>query len=65
MDNFKNKTPPNGERSEESCEPSSRIVGIPVVVEPVVVRHPLPVLEVRVTDAQVVVGVAVCRECFL
>lgn len=41
-----------------SCE-RGRVVVIPAIVEPVVVRVPLSVVEVQVTDIQVAVLVAV------
>jgi hypothetical protein len=43
------------ERNEESCEHHSRIVGVPVVIEPVVVHDPLAIVPVEVTDIEVAV----------
>ena len=52
----KNKTPPPKQRrNEESCDGSSRVVAVPVIVEPVVVRHHLVVIPVAIPDIQVVV----------
>lgn len=42
-----------------SCETSSRVVAIPIVVEPVVVELPLPVVPVEATNVEVAVSVAV------
>jgi hypothetical protein len=53
---FKNKTLPFRERNEVSCERRRRVVAVPVVVEPVVVRHHTAVVPVAVPDIQVAVG---------
>lgn len=48
------------ERNEESCEKSRRVVAIPVVVEPVIVPVPHVIVEIEVTNIEVVVRIAVC-----
>ena len=40
----------------------SRVVGVPVIVEPIVVPDPLVVVPVEVTDVEVAIGVAVLYE---
>lgn len=41
------------------CENSSRVIGVPAVVEPVVVPLPPAVIEAEITHAQAAIGVAV------
>ena|GEM_PF-1549015 len=53
-----NKTLPRRERNEESCENRGRVIGIPVVVEPVVVPVPPAAVPVEVKDVAVAVWVA-------
>ena len=58
---IKKTLPTNSEeRNKENSTQSRRVVAIPVVVEPVVVRVPPVVVEVEVTHVQVAVRVAVC-----
>jgi len=45
------------ERNEESCEGNGRVVGIPVIVEPVVVPVPLAVVEVQVQHVPIAIRV--------
>lgn len=45
-----------------SCEHRRRVVGVPVVVEPVVAPVPHAIVPVEVTNVEVVVGVAVLYE---
>ena len=52
-------------RNEESCTQESRIVLIPVVVEPIVVPVPCVAIPVEITNVQVAIGVAVCMKCRL
>ena len=61
MDNSQNKTPPTNSRgrNEMSYGNRSRVVGVPVIVEPVVVPVPPVVVPVEVTDVEVAIGVAV------
>ena len=47
------------ERNEIGCEQSRRIVAVPIVVKPVVVPIPHTIVEVEVTNIQVVVRVVV------
>ena len=47
--------------NEESCEAESRIVVVPVIVEPVPVQHDLPVVLDEVRGVQV--AIAVPNEC--
>lgn len=63
MDNFQRKTPPpqRRERNEVSCEPSSGILNVPLIVEVVVVPVPPRVLEVEVTHVQVVLVAVSCE----
>ena len=44
------------------CENSSRLIGVPVVVEPVVAVMPLIVVEVEITDVLIANAVAVLYE---
>ena len=45
-----------------SCGHRSRVVVVPVIVEPVVVPIPRTVVPIEVTDVEVAIGVAVsCR----
>lgn len=46
-------------RNEESCENGGGVVGVPVVVEPVVVRDPATVVPVQVANVEVATSVAV------
>lgn len=65
MDNSQNKTPPlpkKGRGNEETGEDRGRVVGVPPVVEIVVVHVPPTVVPVQVADVQVPVGVAITRE---
>ena len=64
MARSKNKTLPKiRERNEEICEQSRGVIAVPAVVKPVVVPIPRPVVEVQITDIQVVgARVAVCME---
>lgn len=57
---FQNKTLPQNlkERNKESCAQDSRVAGIEIVVEPVVVPVPLIAVPVEVTDVQVAIRVA-------
>ena len=41
------------------CENSSRVVRVPIVVEPVVVPIPRAIVEVQITDVLVAIAVAV------
>lgn len=60
MDNFQNKTlPKKRERNEEIFGHRSRVVVVPVVIEPVVVPVPPVVVPVKVTHVEVAIGVAV------
>ncbi len=60
MDSSIDKTLPiSRERNEDSSENSSRVVGVPVVVEPVVVPVPPTVVPVEVTNVGVAVRVAI------
>ena len=59
MVSWKNKTPlPQQRRNEENCERRRRVVTVPVVVEPVVVRHDLAVVPVTIPNVEVTVRVA-------
>ena len=50
------KTPlPEQGRNEKSCERSRRVVDVPVVVEPVVVRYNLALVPVTIADVEIVV----------
>lgn len=49
-------------RSEEGCAQRSRIVVVPIVVEPVVVPVPPVAVPVEVTNVQVAIGVAIMCE---
>ena len=59
---MKNKTLPqkSWERNEITFAQSRGVVAVPVVVEPVVVRAPLAIVEVEVTDVEIAIRVAVC-----
>lgn len=62
MDNSPNKTPPpERRRNEESCENGRRVVGVPIVVEPVHVPVPLAVIPVEVQ--RIAVAVRVPEDC--
>ncbi len=62
MDNSPNKTPPGNERrNEESCEAQSRVIVVPVVVEPVPVQDNLTTVLDEVRDVEVTI--AVLHEC--
>ena len=55
-----NKTPLLKQgRNEESCEQSRGVVGVPVVIEPVVVPVPPIAVPVEVTNIEVAIRVAV------
>lgn len=47
------------ERNENGCAYERRVVGVPVIVQPVVVPVPPVAVPVQVADVQVVVPVAV------
>jgi len=49
-------------RNEENFGNQSRVVGVPVVVEPVVVPVPPVAVPVEVTNVEVAIGVAVLCE---
>ena len=55
------KPPPNifGGGNEKICERQSRVVGIPVIAKPVVVRDPLTTVPIQVTDIKVAIAIAV------
>jgi len=66
MASFQNKTLLIKERNKETCEHRRRVVGVPVVVEPVVVPVPLAVVPVQVQDIAVATRTAKdCMECLL
>ena len=54
---FKRKTLPikNRERNEKICAQRSGVIVVPIIVEPVVVRIPLIVVEVQITDVEIVI----------
>ena len=59
-DSLIDKTLPiSRERNEDSSENSSRVVRVPVVVEPVVVPVPPTIVPVEVTNVEVAVRVAI------
>ena len=53
-----------GYRMNRFCA-ERRVVGVPVVVEPVVVPVPLTTVPVEITDIQLVIGVAICTKYLL
>lgn len=61
MDKQKNKTLPYRERNEVSCETSRGVLGIPIVVEPIVVPVPLTIVPIQVQD--IAVAVRVLQDC--
>lgn len=64
MDNSQRKTPPinQGRRNKESCATRRRIVGIPLIVEPIVVPVPLAII-VPVEIENVTVAIRVAKNC--
>lgn len=63
MDSSQNKTLPTKcqERNDESCETTSRVVVIPVVVEPVPIHDNLVTVIVEIRDVEV--GIIVLHKC--
>ena len=59
MDSSKNKTLPTRERNKENCEIRRWIVVIPIIVDPIVVPVPLVAIEVKITNVEVAIRVAV------
>ena len=58
MGNSQNKTLPlKQERNEESCVAESRVVAVPVVVEPVPVENYLVTILVEIRDVEVAIAV--------
>ena len=62
-DNLQNKTLPTKcqERNDESCETTSRVVVIPVVVEPVPIHDNLVTVIVEIRDVEV--AIVVLHKC--
>lgn len=60
MGNLQNKTPPTHRRgsNEETSGDGGRILGIPVIVEPVVVMDPLTTIPVQIPGMEVASRVA-------